>query len=441
MKQRIQERITELFGIKRRDAWEQDYPKALGYFDEEARGEYAKIEETLFADSTRLSRFAGRLTVSESFFLRHPEQFDQINRYIAASLLRTSETIRIWSAGCARGEEAYSVVISHLESGIHLDGGRLQIIATDISHDAVNKARKAIYTNWALRGVPKEIQQHYFSVLGDQLILKEQIRQKVQFEATSIQDMLRRTPPDSIDIVIFRNVAIYLTDQSLREIYSGFARILKPDGLLLIAPSDPRPEDAGLRLDSANSSVYHRRRHEAASIEIPDSDWLPQAKSDQKPTSSPPTRKRIVGPKRSNILPEQLRQPEPHNHRLEHRQAHEHTLPQEVTLTTASHMIMRAPNHPSGYLLRGRIHLDKGALDHAITDLGHASALVPGDRLAKFWLAMALHISDRVEDARKVFLELRSSLQKHRGDDLLEDGETPVSELLDHLQFLLAETA
>jgi chemotaxis protein methyltransferase CheR len=135
-----------------------------------------------------LSVLAGELTVGETYFFRNHEQFQALAEVVLperAALPPAQKTLRLLSAGCSSGEEAYSMAIVARETG----GGascRLAIRAVDVNPLALQKARRARYSAWALRETRQDIRDRWFRVDGREMVLDDSIRAMVAVEAANI---------------------------------------------------------------------------------------------------------------------------------------------------------------------------------------------------------------------------------------------------------------
>src|SRR5262245_61765642 len=115
----------------------------------------------LAENAAALDDLLGELTVGETYFFREPAQFDFLRREVLPDIRRRrrlQHPLRAWSAGCATGEEAYSLAVLFLQEGIG-DGARL--LATDISRTALARARRGGYTDWSLRGPGADLMKPY----------------------------------------------------------------------------------------------------------------------------------------------------------------------------------------------------------------------------------------------------------------------------------------
>jgi len=183
------------------------------------------------------------LTVGETHFFRHAGHFDRLVDALAARLSGgVLATAFILSAGCATGEEPYSAAIAiHRRLGAHALA-RVRILAADISPISIEKARAARYGAWTFRDAPEWLKPGYFSRgAGSERQLTDVVRRAVAFEVAHLVELAARLPDGAVDAVLFRNVAIYLTPEVVEAAYREFHRVLAPNGLLIVAPADPRP--------------------------------------------------------------------------------------------------------------------------------------------------------------------------------------------------------
>lgn len=230
------------------EAWIQGmFGLTLGNFPA-ARGAQlrALLEQHPRASWDELSRAAvGILSIPETHFQRHPECFDALAyrlRQIRAE--RPTGPIRLWSAGCASGEEAYNLAAV----GLDVVGDRVEVFATDFSPAAISKAREGRYGSWSLRGHDLSEMSWLTADQRGGCHVVDEVRSLVSFEVGGLTDP---GPPFDIDVAFCRNVLIYFSDEGGGRVLDRVARALRPDGLLILAPTDPSPR--GLRAWSAVS--------------------------------------------------------------------------------------------------------------------------------------------------------------------------------------------
>ncbi|WP_374471428.1 CheR family methyltransferase [Phenylobacterium sp.] len=191
------------------------------------------------------------LTIGETYFFRYPEQFQALRETILPDILERCEAtrrVRIWSAGCATGAEAYSVaILLHQMLGEALAQWRITILGTDINDDFLAAAQEARFSRWALRSLDAEQREAWFTEDGSAWRLKAAYRGMVRFQRGNLLDLLGPSPPLELvdfDLILCRNVLIYFHPQKVAEVAAALVRRLKPDGWLLVGHAEPNPEFA-----------------------------------------------------------------------------------------------------------------------------------------------------------------------------------------------------
>ena len=186
------------------------------------------------------------VTVTETCFFRDASQFRLLREHILPTLMsersrrpNSSKRIRIWSAGCSSGEEAYSIAITLDAMGLfqRCPDWSIEIIATDLNTMALDQARRGVYTERAVRNVEGRLLDDYFVRDGKTFALSEGIKARVTFEFGN----LTKTPMPSTgpqDIVFCKNVAIYFHPDVTRKLLEGLHGTLAPDGYLLLGHAE-----------------------------------------------------------------------------------------------------------------------------------------------------------------------------------------------------------
>jgi chemotaxis methyl-accepting protein methylase len=196
----------------------------------------AEYSAMLDDDPREYERLMRSLTVNVTRFFRNRETYSAIDQKVVPALLdRDDRGIRVWSAGCASGEEPYSIgILMHRHAAAN--GGRglesVSIIGTDIDTDCLGEAARAVYTESALADTPADLRQHYFPrVAGLRTVLPE-VRRLVTFEA---RDLLHFQPPfEDAHLIVCRNVIIYLERAAQDALFAHFHQTLAPGGFLVL---------------------------------------------------------------------------------------------------------------------------------------------------------------------------------------------------------------
>jgi chemotaxis protein methyltransferase CheR len=210
------------------------------YFD------FIKDEVDGGAELERLVNFA---TVNETHFFRDAGQFDALSADILPELInrrRSLRTLRLWSAGCASGEEPYSLAILLRELLPDLEDWSITILGTDINTNALDRARRAVYSDWSFREEKaKLLRDKYFHREGNRWELMPEIRRMVTFTRMNLATTeipSYETNTNFIDLILCRNVLIYLSERVSQHIVSQFFESLQPGGWLVVAPSEGAPD-------------------------------------------------------------------------------------------------------------------------------------------------------------------------------------------------------
>jgi chemotaxis protein methyltransferase CheR len=179
------------------------------------------------------------LTIGESYFFRESAQLDVLVTDIipARKAEASARALRVWSAGCASGEEPYTVAIMLREQGW---SGPSHILATDIARPRLAAAQRGRYTRWALRGVADERVARWFTRSGSSFDLPPNIREMVEFRAFNlVVDNYPGAEEGQFDLILCRNVMIYFDMETVARIATGLLASLAPDGWLVLGASDP----------------------------------------------------------------------------------------------------------------------------------------------------------------------------------------------------------
>jgi chemotaxis protein methyltransferase CheR len=187
------------------------------------------------------------VTIGETFFFRHTEQFAALRDVILPGILAQNEavrTLRIWSAGCAVGAEPYSVAIL-LERllGEAIGHWTIDIVGSDISHRVLAQAREGRFSNWALRGMTEAERARDFTPTPDgrHWRIDDRHRPHVRFvrhNLLTLLDMPHGWDWTGFDLILCRNVLIYFNADRIAPMMSALARCLNPAGWLMVGHSD-----------------------------------------------------------------------------------------------------------------------------------------------------------------------------------------------------------
>ncbi len=187
-----------------------------------------------------VSKLIEAMTTHETYFFRDVHPFEAIKSKIIPTLMALRErerSLRILSAACSTGQEAYSIAMLIADSFPDLANWAVEIVGTDLCGETVAKAEKGVYTGFeTARGLPETLQSRYFEASEKGWTLRQKIRSKVQFQKMNILNdwsLTRR-----FDLICIRNVLIYFEDAEKKKILQNASKFLQPDGYLMLGSSE-----------------------------------------------------------------------------------------------------------------------------------------------------------------------------------------------------------
>lgn len=177
----------------------------------------------------------GEFSTGETYFMRDPGLFELLAGHILPELVGNrppGRPLRIWSAGCASGEEPYSLAMLVDELGLAGGSDEVDIVGTDISGSAIARAQAGCYGQWSFRSLDAARRDRYFRPAGGQLQVIERLRAAVRFER---HDLLGDGLPEpgKFDLILCRNVFIYLSAPTISRVVAKFAAGLDTGGYLI----------------------------------------------------------------------------------------------------------------------------------------------------------------------------------------------------------------
>ncbi|HEY6842793.1 MAG TPA: protein-glutamate O-methyltransferase CheR [Thermoanaerobaculia bacterium] len=180
------------------------------------------------------------VTTKETYFFREASQLSAFTQEIVPDILSRKgvKKIRVWSAGCSTGEEPYSIAIALQEARL-FERVDFDIFASDISQQALVRARRGQYREAAFRATDPNIRDRYFDRAPDgSWHIRDEVRNRVSFGRVNLYDEPRVTLLGSVDVIFCRNVIIYFDDASKRSVIGSFYNRLIDGGYLLLGHSE-----------------------------------------------------------------------------------------------------------------------------------------------------------------------------------------------------------
>lgn len=184
-------------------------------------------------DEKLMEEFINYLTINVSEFYRNPKQWEVLEKEILPTLINEINRIpRIWSSACSTGEEPYTIAMLLTN---YFDIKDIKIFASDIDLQAMNKAKIGLYNSRALKNLPEKYKKKYFTKVGDNYRINEEIKKCVEYRQI---DLLKDEFPKDIDIILARNVMIYFTEEAKKLLYEKFYNSLGKNGILFVGSTE-----------------------------------------------------------------------------------------------------------------------------------------------------------------------------------------------------------
>ncbi len=205
-----------------------------------------------YIDFLRFSPYRGKeldilfklITINETYFFRDELQLKVIEESILPELISSKpkngfRSLRIWSAGCSTGEEPYTIAMIFLEKiRPRFPDVVVEIVGTDINGAVLEVARAGVYGSYSVRFVPENYLIKYFENKGDEFYLRDEVKRLVRFERVNLVDKFQMLGMRGFDLVLLRNVLIYLEEGARREVVSLIYDSLNRGGYLIVGYSE-----------------------------------------------------------------------------------------------------------------------------------------------------------------------------------------------------------
>jgi len=214
-------------------------------------------------DVVQLGKLRDYLTINVTRFLRDPEKFELLRETILPELLRGRPKLNVWSAGCSRGQEPYSLAMLLAEATSPYR--QHQILATDIDHSALGWAQAGgPYQAEELSDVPPGWLETYFNLRDDGYWFTHRLQRKIAFRQHNLLSdpviMPEKEHGDGFDLIVCRNVVIYFTKEIKEQLYQRFYNALVPGGMLFLGGTEIISKATEFGFEVVNMSFY-RRNH------------------------------------------------------------------------------------------------------------------------------------------------------------------------------------
>lgn len=204
-----------------------------------------ELSGRLRTDPALLASFRNLLTINVSEFFRDPAPWSDVGDRFLRPMLSAGRVVRVWSAGCSFGFEPLSIAILARELAT---SPAIRVLATDIDTVALERTRVARFSAAEIGQLSGDRRDRSFVPAGDGWAARPEVRQMITLRQ---HDLTADPAPGAFDLIVCRNVLIYLTEATKARVYPMFAEALRPGGVLFVGGTEivPRPSAFGLRSD------------------------------------------------------------------------------------------------------------------------------------------------------------------------------------------------
>jgi len=390
--------------------------------------EYGDYFDVLSHNEDEFKELMNLVTINETSFFRFPAQFDALREHVIPELLHgrdpRNQSFRVWSAGCSTGEEPYSIAMTLLDSEAQTRQMRCEVLGTDVSTQALERAKLAVYPAKSLTSLPQTSVQRWFEAVRGGHRPVDAVRQIVGFAYHNlIKEPYPTTFSSNWDIIFCRNVTIYFRPESTRRVVDNFYEALNPGGFLFIGHSETltsisqrfepveiggvflyrKPRDRSVFAGGFEPTVRPVRTPRPRTAELPRPHPVP-ARERPKPAPAPePVPPRAsVAPVASTVEAEKFV--------AEARELLEQGEPRKARAMAELALATDARNIPA-LLVRAHAGADTGDLASAIADANAALAVDPLLAQAHYILGI-IHL--RQEDAHRATSEFKRTIYVDR---------------------------
>jgi len=203
-------------------------------------------------DPLQRQRFLDFITINVTEFFRNPKVFDEFSKQLAEYIKNCRHQLRIWSAACSNGAEPYSIAI--LLDGI-LENKNYSILATDIDNTILKRAMNGSYDKSELKNVSCELIRKYFSQNEGKCEISQELKKMITFAR---HDLILDDYEKNFDIIVCRNVTIYLNDETKEDIYRKFSSSLKKGGLLFVGATESMFNYRQMGFEKTSAFIYRK---------------------------------------------------------------------------------------------------------------------------------------------------------------------------------------
>ncbi len=362
-------------------------------------GEYY---EMLVADEDEFKELMNLVTINETSFFRFPQQFEALRKFIIPEIIEgklpTNRQFRVWSAGCSTGEEPYTIAMTLMDSGLEGLGYNLEVMGTDVSTNALLRAKQGVYPARALLSVPSSVSSRFFEPTAHGHRVTDRVRKLITFQ---YHNLIKEPYPLALmgnwDVIFCRNVTIYFRLESTRRVVDNFYESLNPGGYLFIGHSETLTSisDKFEPVEVGGVFLYRKPRLRRG-LNFPGSE--PKRAPSERPSTARLVRESRAGVEQPRRTRPELAPAEPAKpaaegdarvaQLLEAARLASQDGRNDAVLEAIDEVWSIEPTNAEAYLLAAYVHADQGQMDEAFAECHKALSIDPLMAAARYVLGI-----------------------------------------------------
>jgi chemotaxis protein methyltransferase CheR len=213
---------------------------------------FSEFFDEMNKEQELLIEFLDRMTINVSEFYRNSKRWEVLEKKILPGMVGGKKKLKVWSAACSTGEEPYTLAMV-LSSFYPLS--QIQILATDIDENVIEKAKIGIYGERSLQEVPPSIKDKYFTKQGMVYKIDDDIKRTVTFRK---HNLLADSFERDFDLIVCRNVLIYFTEDAKHLLYQKFGHALAPKGIFFVGSTEQIFNPSSYGLETEDTFFYRK---------------------------------------------------------------------------------------------------------------------------------------------------------------------------------------
>lgn len=227
--------------------------RLISLYEKKGYRSFQEFYQAISQDRVLLNEFLDRMTINVSEFYRNGKRWEVLETKILPKLLEKNNRLKVWSAACSTGEEPYTLAMI-LSKFMPL--AQVQILATDIDDNVIERAKIGMYPDRSLNEVPLEMKMKFFTQDGSFFKISDEIKKTVTFQK---QNLLADPFGGPFDLIVCRNVLIYFTEEAKDVLYNKFSGSMRKDGIFFVGSTEQIFNPSVYGLETEDTFFYRKK--------------------------------------------------------------------------------------------------------------------------------------------------------------------------------------